>query len=275
MFIALGTFNALLTVIGDMLLPRGISADQAGLIGGVIILFGLGGAAVIPMLSDKRHRRRIFLIVSILISLIGIAGLCYAPNYLMLLISGAVAGFLFNGRRSACFPIWDRNRLSHTRRRLVRYFDGLGTDFGDTVYFYAVRTANQLRLHGCAAFDSVRTCDFFAACFIPAERIRYHPGRFLSLKDKGETFAGVDYETGLAAVDRLKEIFKDESLVSSALKWILMSDEIGTVIPGASRKEQIAENIGAADIPPLTESQMRTVEEVYNKFIKEPVHHLW
>lgn len=93
--------------------------------------------------------------------------------------------------------------------------------------------------------------------------------------DKGETFAGVDYETGLAAVDRLKEIFKDESLVNSALKWILMSDEVGTVIPGASRKEQIAENIGAADIPPLTESQMRTVEEVYNKFIKEPVHHLW
>lgn len=103
MFIALGTFNALLTVIGDMLLPRGISADQAGLIGGVIILFGLGGAAVIPMLSDKRHRRRIFLIVSILISLIGIAGLCYAPNYLMLLISGAVAGFFLMGAGPLAF----------------------------------------------------------------------------------------------------------------------------------------------------------------------------
>ena len=103
MFIALGTFNAILTVIGDMLLPRGISADQAGLVGGVIILFGLGGAAVIPMLSDKKHKRRMFLIISILISLAGIAGLCYASNYLLLLVSGAVAGFFLMGAGPLAF----------------------------------------------------------------------------------------------------------------------------------------------------------------------------
>ena len=93
--------------------------------------------------------------------------------------------------------------------------------------------------------------------------------------DKGETFSGVDYEKGLAAVDRLKNIFGTESLVCSALRWILMSDEVGTVIPGASRKEQLAEIIAAADLPPLTENQMHEVEEVYNEYIKEPVHHLW
>ncbi len=103
MFIALGTFNALLTVIGDMLLPRGISADQAGLIGGVIILFGLGGAAAIPLLSDKTHKRRIFLIISVLVSLLGIAGLCYASDYMILLISGAVAGFFLMGAGPLAF----------------------------------------------------------------------------------------------------------------------------------------------------------------------------
>jgi MFS family permease len=103
MFIALGTFNALLTVIGDMLLPRGITADQAGLIGGVIILFGLGGAAVIPVLSDKKHKRRMFLIVSLLISLVGIAGLCYTSDFTLLLISGAVAGFFLMGTGPLAF----------------------------------------------------------------------------------------------------------------------------------------------------------------------------
>ncbi|MEI6100891.1 MAG: MFS transporter [Eubacteriales bacterium] len=103
MFIALGTFNALLTVIGDMLLPRGITADQAGLIGGVIILFGLGGAAVIPILSDKKNKRRIFLIVSLLISLVGIAGLCYTSDFTLLLISGAIAGFFLMGTGPLAF----------------------------------------------------------------------------------------------------------------------------------------------------------------------------
>ena len=97
MFIALGAFNALLTVIGDMLLPRGIDADQAGLIGGAIILFGLGGAAVIPILSDKKKKRRIYLIVSLLVSLAGIAGLCYASDFTVLLIAGAIAGFFLMG----------------------------------------------------------------------------------------------------------------------------------------------------------------------------------
>ena len=93
--------------------------------------------------------------------------------------------------------------------------------------------------------------------------------------DKGETFSGVDYQKGLAAVDRLKEIFDTDSLIGCALKWILMFSEVGTVIPGASRKEQLAEIMAAADLPPLTESQMRAVEDVYNELIKEPVHHLW
>lgn len=93
--------------------------------------------------------------------------------------------------------------------------------------------------------------------------------------DKGETFAGVDYEKGLAAVERLKAVFETGSLVGNALKWILMSDEVGTVIPGASRMEQLAGIIGAAELPALTESQMQAVEDVYNEYIREPVHHLW
>jgi len=60
-----------------------------------------------------------------------------------------------------------------------------------------------------------------------------------------------------------------------ALKWILMFDEVSCVIPGASSKEQIESNIKASEIPDLSTVQMDKVKEIYEKYIKMPVHHLW
>ena len=96
-FIALGVFNALLTCISDMLSPRGISIDDSGLIGGVIIVAGLLGGIVIPMLSDKLRKRRVFLSISILCALIGMIGLSYIDNFTALLIFGGVTGFFLMG----------------------------------------------------------------------------------------------------------------------------------------------------------------------------------
>ena len=46
--------------------------------------------------------------------------------------------------------------------------------------------------------------------------------------DRGETFAGVPYDTGLKAVARLKQLFRDEiPLAHVALRWILMREEVG------------------------------------------------
>ncbi len=96
------------------------------------------------------------------------------------------------------------------------------------------------------------------------------------LFDKGETFAGVNYEKGLAAVENLKTIFPDtESLTLYALRWILMFDAVSCVIPGASRVEQAESNAHASDLPPLTEEQMNKVKEIYEKYIKSSVHQLW
>jgi aryl-alcohol dehydrogenase-like predicted oxidoreductase len=75
------------------------------------------------------------------------------------------------------------------------------------------------------------------------------------LFDKGETFSGIDYETGLQAVDELKQIFPEYSnLAPVALKWILMFDEVSCIIPGASRKEHVESNNLAMEIPDLTRS---------------------
>lgn len=95
------------------------------------------------------------------------------------------------------------------------------------------------------------------------------------LFDRGETFSGVDYESGLKAVEELKKVFKDESLPMIALRWILMYDAVSTIIPGASKPEHIINNAKASELPPLTKKQMKQVEEIYNQYIKDQVHQRW
>ncbi|HRG91292.1 MAG TPA: aldo/keto reductase [Chitinophagaceae bacterium] len=92
--------------------------------------------------------------------------------------------------------------------------------------------------------------------------------------DKGETFSGVDYATGLKAVEALKEIFPAD-LVAAALQWVLHFDAVSTVIPGASKPEQLVRNLAAMNRAALTEEEMDKVKAVYEKYIKPSVHHLW
>jgi aryl-alcohol dehydrogenase-like predicted oxidoreductase len=94
--------------------------------------------------------------------------------------------------------------------------------------------------------------------------------------DRGETFSGVNYETGLQAVEELRPLVPPGStLTQFALRWILMFDAVTCAIPGAKRPEQVVENVAAADLPPLPKETMLKVEEVYNRLIREQVHHLW
>ena len=94
--------------------------------------------------------------------------------------------------------------------------------------------------------------------------------------DKGETFSGVDYGTGLKAVEELKAVFPgDRPLSAWALRWILMFDAVSTVIPGASGPEQIKSNATASALPPLSPAQMAAVRSVYDRLIRRPVHDLW
>ncbi|MES1195610.1 MAG: aldo/keto reductase [Steroidobacter sp.] len=94
--------------------------------------------------------------------------------------------------------------------------------------------------------------------------------------DRGETFSGVDYETGLNAVEELKALFSaGTDLAAMALRWVLMFPEVSTVIPGASRVDQVMPNLAAANVRALTKAEMDGVTAIYNKYIKPSVHHLW
>lgn len=94
--------------------------------------------------------------------------------------------------------------------------------------------------------------------------------------DRGETFAGVDYATGLGAVDELKQLFDgDTPLAHWALRWILMFDAVSCVIPGASRAEQLASNLKTTGVRALTERELHGVAEIYARRIKAAVHPRW
>lgn len=86
--------------------------------------------------------------------------------------------------------------------------------------------------------------------------------------DKGETFSGVPYEKGLAAVEELKKLFPtDTNLAAVALRWILMFDEVSCVIPGASNREQVGLNLQAATFPELPDGQRNSIKAIYDEYI--------
>ena len=94
--------------------------------------------------------------------------------------------------------------------------------------------------------------------------------------DVGETFSGVDFETGLRAVEELRALVPPgATLAQLALRWILMFDAVTCAIPGAKRPAQVEENVRAAELPPLSEAQMAKVREVYDTFIRAQVHQRW
>jgi aryl-alcohol dehydrogenase-like predicted oxidoreductase len=94
--------------------------------------------------------------------------------------------------------------------------------------------------------------------------------------DRGETFSGVDFETGLAAVEALRPLVPPGvSMAKFAMRWILNFDAVTCAIPGAKRPAQAEENVAAADLPPLSPETMQAVRAIYEQRIQPLVHHYW
>jgi len=94
--------------------------------------------------------------------------------------------------------------------------------------------------------------------------------------DVGETFSGVPYEAGLAAVEDLRALVPaGATLAQFALRWILMFDAVSVVIPGGKTPQQVRENIAAAELAPLSAETMQRVGAIYASRIKPFVHQRW
>jgi aryl-alcohol dehydrogenase-like predicted oxidoreductase len=94
--------------------------------------------------------------------------------------------------------------------------------------------------------------------------------------DVGETFAGVDFSTGLEAVRRLAPLVPEHAtLANFALRWIIDQRGVSTVIPGARSAEQARDNAAAASLAPLSERALAAVEAVYEELIAPQVASRW
>lgn len=94
--------------------------------------------------------------------------------------------------------------------------------------------------------------------------------------DRGETFAGVPYDVGVAAAAEVAALTPTgASTAQLALRWIVDQPGVTTVIPGASRPEQALANAGAAALAPLDAATLARLEEIYDERIREHVHAQW
>ena len=94
--------------------------------------------------------------------------------------------------------------------------------------------------------------------------------------DVGETFAGVDYDAGLAFVEELRSLVPGgATMAQMALRWILMFDGVTAAIPGAKSPEQAKANAAAADLAAIPPATLERIRVMYEERIKPLVHQRW
>lgn len=94
--------------------------------------------------------------------------------------------------------------------------------------------------------------------------------------DVGETFAGVPYEVALDAVEAIRSLVPaGSSMAAFALKWILMSEAVSVVIPGAKSRAQALANAAASELPALPAETLQKLRSIYEERIAPHVHHRW
>ena len=94
--------------------------------------------------------------------------------------------------------------------------------------------------------------------------------------DMGETFSGVPYEVGLAAVEELRALVPaGATMAQFALRWIMMDPALSVVIPGAKTPDQARANAAADALAPLSADVMQAAQDIYTRLIAPHVHHRW
>lgn len=99
-FVGLGIFNAVSSMTDAIAGEAGVQ-DSDGLIGGLMLIGGILGASILPLLSDRLRKRKAFLVICVVGMVPGILGLTFAGNlssdpatiYAISLASSFVLGF--------------------------------------------------------------------------------------------------------------------------------------------------------------------------------------
>lgn len=85
----------------------------------------------------------------------------------------------------------------------------------------------------------------------------------------GETFAGLPFGRGVELAESLRSLVPEGmTMAELALRWILDFDAVTTVIPGASRPEQVLANARASALPPLGPELHQRLREFYEEGVE-------
>jgi aryl-alcohol dehydrogenase-like predicted oxidoreductase len=97
--------------------------------------------------------------------------------------------------------------------------------------------------------------------------------------DVGETFSGVDYESGVRAAKEFADLVAklpfEATPAQAALAWVVQQDGVTTVIPGARTAAQARANAAAGEMPPLGAEFLDGVRELYDRELRGQVHDRW
>lgn len=96
-FVSMGIFNTLLSLIDGILEPRGFDAEQSGLVGAVFVIAGVIGAVILPIISDKIRKRTPLFIVAIALLVPLYLGITFLSGFATVMVVAGVAGFTIMG----------------------------------------------------------------------------------------------------------------------------------------------------------------------------------
>lgn len=87
----------------------------------------------------------------------------------------------------------------------------------------------------------------------------------------GETFSGVEFSEGVKLSKQIASILPDDRMAQWSLRWILDHPEVTTVIPGATKIEQVKSNVAASDLPSLSGEVHQKLRALYDEQIKPKI----
>ena len=114
-----------------------------------------------------------------------------------------------------------------------------------------------------------------ATTFAPDDHRNYN--RDGSSFDVGETFSGVDYETGVEAAQQFALLAESTGLTTAqaALAWVAQLDGVSAVIPGARSVDQAKSNAVAGSAPDLSAEFTAAVRKLYDERFRVAIHPRW
>jgi aryl-alcohol dehydrogenase-like predicted oxidoreductase len=94
--------------------------------------------------------------------------------------------------------------------------------------------------------------------------------------DVGETFSGVDFQTGVRAAHAFAELVPEGlTPAQAAIAWVAEQRGVSSVIPGARSVEQARANASAGALGPLGAEFDDGVRAIYDSYIRASVEDRW